>query len=622
MQTKMCKLRGKIEVTVIAMIIFTLALILYVLFTSDVLVDSSMSKERNSQASALVHKQTSVNRFSSLTLSPDVLASHNRAEERIMDDVRRDSDQDENNLARRVLAPQNQENRPIYYNERNNFMEQHNSVMFRGHRVVHLDLKGAPPRVAYYDELFPLLRSLGATGILIEYEDMFPYSDGLKDLAAHNAYTKADIKHILKVANENELEIIPLIQTFGHLEFVLKLEKFSNLREVPKYPQVVCPSNNDTFPVLAMMINQIMKLHPHIKHLHIGCDEVYYLGNCIRCGMAMVDHKWAKTHLFLNHVIRVAKYVRKHFPNVMPLTWDDEFRKVSEEVLQESRVSQWLEPVVWKYSPDLVTSIGSDIWEKYISVFPAVWVASAFKGATGPDKYVTDISYHLENHRAWMDVINSYSQRIKFRGIMLTGWQRYDHFAILCELLPVGLPSLATNLAFIQEKDKKTSQILRQVMDVLKCDPPLPLSPGMGLSHCGFPGAGILEAAERLYILQQNIDKYLSDSAVKGWFTDYNIEHGFASPSLVERATAELNHCKMELGNIKQDMITAMSEVYDSYTTKEWISTYIQPLDIKLQNLWDAKEKLLAPNYWPKRPLDFAASNVRSSSKPQSPGST
>jgi hexosaminidase len=32
------------------------------------------------------------------------------------------------------------------------------------------------------------------------------------------------------------------------------------------------------------------------------------------------------------------------------------------------------------------------VWDKYAEVFPAVWIASAFKGATGSDKYITDIS--------------------------------------------------------------------------------------------------------------------------------------------------------------------------------------------------------------------------------------
>lgn len=89
-----------------------------------------------------------------------------------------------------------------------------------------------PLQVPYIEKVLPLLAKLGATGILIEYEDMFPYDGVLAGIKAGNAYSKDDIRRILEAAKANNLIVIPLVQTFGHLEFVLKLREFKHLREV------------------------------------------------------------------------------------------------------------------------------------------------------------------------------------------------------------------------------------------------------------------------------------------------------------------------------------------------------------------------------------------------------
>jgi hypothetical protein len=60
-------------------------------------------------------------------------------------------------------------------------------------RVVHLDLKGAPPKMSFLKTLFPLIAAAGANAILLEYEDMFPFEGSLRNASARNAYSREEV---------------------------------------------------------------------------------------------------------------------------------------------------------------------------------------------------------------------------------------------------------------------------------------------------------------------------------------------------------------------------------------------------------------------------------------------
>lgn len=49
-------------------------------------------------------------------------------------------------------------------------------------------------------QLFPIMKRLGATGLLIEYEDMFPYGAPIEHLSAGNAYTIVEVREMLSAA--------------------------------------------------------------------------------------------------------------------------------------------------------------------------------------------------------------------------------------------------------------------------------------------------------------------------------------------------------------------------------------------------------------------------------------
>ena len=117
-------------------------------------------------------------------------------------------------------------------------------------RIVHIDLKGAPPKASYFEKFIPFLKQNGAHGILLEYEDMFPFEGQLKEARHGLAYTLKEVELINKLAKENGLYIIPLVQTYGHLEWLLKVKKFAHLREHSEFPQVITPCLEESYTVL------------------------------------------------------------------------------------------------------------------------------------------------------------------------------------------------------------------------------------------------------------------------------------------------------------------------------------------------------------------------------------
>lgn len=65
------------------------------------------------------------------------------------------------------------------------------------------------------------------------------------------------LKYFLTLAHTLDIEIIPLIQTFGHLEHALKLKEFQHLREANEHPDSICPSNNGSINLIKEMLHQV-----------------------------------------------------------------------------------------------------------------------------------------------------------------------------------------------------------------------------------------------------------------------------------------------------------------------------------------------------------------------------
>ncbi|KAG8234758.1 hypothetical protein J437_LFUL006590, partial [Ladona fulva] len=478
-------------------------------------------------------------------------------------------------------------------------------------------MKGAPPTVAYLKKIFPILAHLGATGILLEWEDVFPFAS-ISPLAAGNAYSRSDVAAILASARSNDLEVIPLVQTFGHLEFALKHAEWSSLREDERVPTALCPSLNASRVFVERMLDEVISAHSvdgrAPKFVHIGCDEVFQLGECPRCRSS------PRERLFLSHVTHVAASVRNRFGST-PIIWDDMLRHVSPEAMRESGLGNLVEPMVWVYAEDVYRFVPPGVWDKYAAIFDRVWAASAFKGAFGETLYVPNAKRHLDNNLRWLDVMSRESTKFKggFRGLVLTGWQRYDHFAVLCELLPAAVPSLAVSLLTVT-KGRFDAFLRKDLHAALSCPETGVRDPtGSGwadlsgdpflwdrFSRCLFPGALLYRLTARLQATEREFSALVE--AVhhrRGWMTPYNVRHNFSSPLRVEEVAGveQVARLQQSVENLIRSARDSLVDILEPFAISEWIEQRLYPMVTELDSIARDAAVLKSKRTWPARPL-------------------
>ncbi|CAF0914716.1 unnamed protein product [Rotaria sordida] len=452
---------------------------------------------------------------------------------------------------------------------------------------VHFDLKGAAPKISYFEKLFPLLHKLGATGICMEYEDMFPFNDIVSSIKHKQAYTIDDIEKINQLAKDNHLDVIPLLQTYGHLEFLLKLEEFSDLRENPKYPQVITPCKNKTYTILFSMIDQYLSLHPTIRFFHIGHDEVYYFLTNPACEeFKRLTGIMTHLELFAYHLSIIAHYIKRKSPNIILFVWHDVLQNLNLQILQKYNLMNIINPVLWSYREDIsVEGFATGSQADFFGQFKTLWGATAFKGATNEIATISDIKRYYQNQISWIRQLHSYipTKWKNFDGIIVTGWSRYDHFLSLCELLPYSIPSMAFSIAAWQEQFKNLpnievfpNKLHNYIQKQLECSSPIHLNiqdhTMKRIPKCKFPGASIYESLisvpqiwNQVQEVELFVDKYVTDLHMK-----YNYIHIKRGEECLEKLTPVIELLKKFISSF----IESMNEVFPPQVAIEWLETY------------------------------------------------
>ncbi|CAJ0591061.1 unnamed protein product [Cylicocyclus nassatus] len=256
---------------------------------------------------------------------------------------------------------------------------------------------------------------------------MFPYEGALGEIKNGNAYTHDEALDILRHAKSLKLSVIPLVQTIGHLEWILKTKNFAEFCENPDYPLV-------------------MKLHSEVgmPYVHIGADEAYIMGECPADLRILPNYANNKKRLVFDYLKKVAKNITLQYPQTKVIIWHDEFENVNDTLVKQYDLDRLVTPVVWYYQPDLATKLPKYKWKQLARSFSSVWGASAFKGHEVRDvirdfmlikqqhdnAMTSEEAEYLQPYQVQLNASSSYGIR-KFENMYENYLQRLDEMISL-----------------------------------------------------------------------------------------------------------------------------------------------------------------------------------------------
>ena len=158
----------------------------------------------------------------------------------------------------------------------------------------------------------------------------------------NQVFTREQLLELKRVAKENHVELIPLVQCFSHWEYILKHDAFAGIREDQVNVSQGCPLNPGTFEVFRSMLGEILELHDDCRFVHIGGDEARLLGHCPECAEKVRREGVEK--LYGDYLERAIDEVNAH--GRTPLFWADFFWHHEAPLIRRNCIA-----VDWEYAP-------------------------------------------------------------------------------------------------------------------------------------------------------------------------------------------------------------------------------------------------------------------------------
>jgi hypothetical protein len=281
----------------------------------------------------------------------------------------------------------------------------------------HLDLRIQVMKMPALKAFAKNLSVGGVNTIVMEWEATYPFQN--QPLIPNRyAYTREEIKSFVAYCKSLGIDVIPLQQSFGHVEYILRNNKYASLREDQKdYSQINPLKEQEARRLFTDLYKDLISTHSS-PYIHIGGDETYLLGHSAESKKKIAEVGIGRLYgdyikMLCDVVVSLGK---------RPVVWADIALKYPEALKVLPKETIFID---WNYGWDL--NHFGDHQELMKQGFE-IWGAPSIRSS--PDNYyLTDWKKHFVNIRDFVPQ----SKQLGYKGIVMTSWSTSGIYSPLFE---------------------------------------------------------------------------------------------------------------------------------------------------------------------------------------------
>jgi hypothetical protein len=278
-------------------------------------------------------------------------------------------------------------------------------------RALMLDVsRGKVPTRETLEGLVDLCSRLRINVLMLYVEHTFAFRNHPEIGAGVSPLEAETLLAIDAYAADRGVELVPCLQSLGHMEHLLSLQRYSDLAESDRRWSI-SPSRPEAYRLLEDLYDEFLPLF-RSKRFNANCDEPFDLG---RGQSERIQPQKPPGRLFTDHVARLEQLARKHDKQLMiwadfPIAHPDQLERIDREVVL---MDWWYEAEFEFNRIGRLRRRGFEVW--------------ACPGTSSWNALFPRVETSLTNVSKWADA----GRRHGATGLLLTDWGDFGHYNAL-----------------------------------------------------------------------------------------------------------------------------------------------------------------------------------------------